>query len=674
MSCAPKASWRPIANASSSRPDRDGLAPRPAALAPIFLALSSLLGGATGAARAEPAPAAVKAAQEAAHRLHLADERAWQKLLFMADRVLSDSSFVTTRDFFNADPESGDWSPEAELDATIAALVAVPSATGEAADKTAFCRFPARRAWLAARLPALAAALPKLPCPALDEYMGRVGEESLSLVFSSYFANNPASLFGHSFLRLGKRPRPGEIHSEMLDDSINFQAYPDEDWPLLYPIRGVFGRFPGKFSIEPMFMKIQQYNNADSRDLWDYELAFDREDIRSLKRVIWELGFQEIPYYYFDQNCSLILLKLLEAAKPTLDLPPLHPWIIPSDTLRVVARSPGLVKDVKFKASALTRFHMRYQALSDDERAVVDTLVTRNDPALVDGELHFLQPQQVADVIDAAVEFIDFDERLAGSAVAEKRGALRRELLETRAKIRVAKREVPIPVNPALRPDVSGGTTRLVAAAGRGTESGGILQAEWRPALHDLAEPDLSYSEGLAITFFDTVLRYDTRSHKGFLERYDLFTVKSVPHLEAITSPFSWSVFLGADNIGSCADITLRCFDKHAGTGIGPLFDLGRGSLYGQMLGQIGSSGEPGLEAYAAFGPTVGVVWPLSPYLKLTTSVMRQRRFGEHRFTDDVTRAHFDAAWLASEAHQLRLSVERKPRETEVLASYYYEY
>jgi hypothetical protein len=497
--------------------------------APVLTLLTLLiltLGGAAGAARAASGPEAAKAAQAEAHRLQLADERAWQKLLFMADRVLGDTSFITTRSFFVADPEADDWSPAVELDAMIEALLAPPPDDPKQVDATPFCRFPARRAWLASRLPALAAALPGTTCPELDIFMERVGEESLSLVFSSYFANNPASLFGHSFLRLGKRPRPGQVHSEMLDDSLNFQAYPDEDWPLLYPIRGVFGRFPGRFSIEPMFMKIQQYNNADSRDLWDYELAFARDDIRALKRVIWELGDQEIPYYYFDQNCSLILLKLLEAAKPSLDLPPLHPWVIPSDTLRVVARSPGLVKEVRFKASALTRFQVRYRALGADERAVVDALVARNDPELVDGELHFLQPQQVADVIDATVEFIDFDERLAGSAVAEKRGALRRYLLETRAKIRVAKREVPVPLNPALRPDVSGGTTRLVASAGRGTRSGGILQAEWRPALHDLAEPDLSYSEGLAITFFDTVLRYDTLSRKAFIESYDAFTVR----------------------------------------------------------------------------------------------------------------------------------------------------
>jgi hypothetical protein len=147
-----------------------------------------------------------------------------------------------------------------------------------------------------------------------------------------------------------------------------------------------------------------------------------------------------------------------------------------------------------------------------------------------------------------------------------------------------------------------------------------------------------------------------------------------VPHLESITDPFSWSVFVGADNVGSCADVTLRCFDKHVGGGVGPLFDLGRGTLYGQLQGQAGSIGAEGLTAYASVGPTIGVVWPLTPQAKLSGWVGRQRRFGEHRFVDDVTRARFDAAWLLNEFHQVRLSAERKPLETEILASYYYAY
>src|SRR5690606_41368354 len=54
------------------------------------------------------------------------------------------------------------------------------------------------------------------------------------------------------------------------------------DNPLLYSLRGLLGGFPGRYQLVPYFLKVQEYNNAESRDLWTYELDFSPEQIRSL--------------------------------------------------------------------------------------------------------------------------------------------------------------------------------------------------------------------------------------------------------------------------------------------------------------------------------------------------------------------------------------------------------
>ena len=281
-----------------------------------------------------------------AESLKLADERGWETLLFLRERLFGGkTSMVDTPAFFLASETN--WTPAAELQATIAAMT-TPLAPGAQPDTQVVCRLPARFRWLSEHLPGFGAAVGKVDCPAFDTWRARLNTDGVSLVFSSYFADNPSSMFGHSFLRLHKRSEKGKVVSDFLDDTFNFMAYPTTDNPVYYVIDGLFGRFPGRFSMAAFYMKIQEYNNSDRRDLWEYRLAFDHDDLDRLQRVLWEMEPTAINYFYFDENCSLILLTVLEAAKPTLHLPPLHPWVIPSDSLRAVMRSPGLVSQVSF--------------------------------------------------------------------------------------------------------------------------------------------------------------------------------------------------------------------------------------------------------------------------------------------------------------------------------------
>ena len=88
----------------------------------------------------------------------------------------------------------------AELDATLVRLF--EPARPDAPDSHPQCRFPARLHWLRTRLGIDTATLPAQPCPRLEAWMAEINPAGVTLVFPSAYVNSPASMFGHTLLRI----------------------------------------------------------------------------------------------------------------------------------------------------------------------------------------------------------------------------------------------------------------------------------------------------------------------------------------------------------------------------------------------------------------------------------------------------------------------------------------
>jgi hypothetical protein len=636
-------------------------------LSSVILALGALVPLA-----AEAASAASLASD--AGRLGLGGELAWRRLLFYRPRLLGgETSMIDSPVFFQSPDGSRD--PQAELLATIAAMRRDPAEFADRNEHPA-CRFPARRRFLETRLPGFRASIPRSDCVDFDRWRAPIGKEGVSLVFSSYFANNPASMFGHSFLRL-HRSAPGGKDSSILDDTVNFMAYPFTANPVLYAINGLAGGFPGRFSMMPYYAKVQEYNNADSRDLWEYELAMTPAEIENLHEVIWEVGPPvEIDYYYFDENCSFVILMLVQAAMPDIDLTPPHAWVIPADTLRAVRLAPGVLRTVRYRPSSLSRFRAAYAALDGSPalQNLVDDIVGDNDPAAAAAGLLGLPELQQSRVIDAVVEYIDFDERVYADKGAVRYAELRQRLLRMRAQHKQAFAPVSVPVREVERPDVGPGTARLGAAAGAG-EKGGLLAVSWRSALHDLAAPDHGYPDSLAIGFFDINLRYDPAERRAAVERYELLTVRSVPNLEQVVRPWAWSLALGADDQPElCKRWSLGCMEKRLRGGFGPA--IGSGSVRGYLMatGGAGVSSEEQLGWHGVLGADAGVLAAFSPRLKLSLGVGQERLFAAAGRTYDRTKGTVELAWLFDADEELRGSVFWERERAEARLSWFHHY
>lgn len=580
-------------------------------------------------------------------------ERAWRKILLIPDLWYpSDRSIIDDPSAF-LDPD-GRKNPRSELLATLEALFD----TKREERLKIPCRYPARFHWLSKALSLDPAKIPEANCEALEKYLEFAADEGATLVFSNYYVDNPSSMFGHTFLRL---KRPGTNDQALLDDIVNFAAFMPAETEWLYPIKGLAGGYKGKFSIMPYYSKIEEYNNYESRDLWEYDLNLTSEEIRFLHFMLWELGPVYIDYYFLDDNCSYIMLALLEAARPRLSLTSnLNLYAVPADTLRKVADS-GLVSGVHYRPSSLSRFRSLYDRLDPTDQERVQRLVRQEADLGPDCEA-----ECQARVIDAAMEYIDFKERLAGSRLPEKFAELRGKLLSRRAKTGIRKDLSPPWKEYSSRPDLGHPANALGLSIGAGTDF--LAELRWRPALHELAANSIGYSDSMAVGFLENTWRYSENGKKVWFENLHAIEITSTPDQIPLIPSIGWHLDLAYERAPvawSRDEIGLSYIQG----GVGPsdfFFDQ-RLLLYSRVEAIIG-----GAERGGFIGPstTFGAMLKIGERSKLNLRSDLSRLY--FRKTDyDRIKHSLILSFFLSRKREMRLSAAAEQGKWESLVSSY---
>jgi hypothetical protein len=318
-------------------------------LTPTFVLLATLLlvvlaAGPAGAVEQADAAHLV----ERATALHLADRPEWLRLLHFVPTVLGRFESEVDGDDFFLSP-AGKRDAAAELAATLRAF-ALPVVPGHE-DEHALCRLPARRTWLDDELHFITVA-PR--CPALRRSFAGHPLAGASLVYATNSLRNPASTFGHTFLRLRVEAPDGTpaVERDRLDVGAEYRAVTTQQHPLAYALMAMGGLYSGKVEIIPYVDKLRAYNDAQGRDVWEYDLGLTPRELQMLAFHLWEIERTSLDYYYLRRNCSYETLVLLEAAAPRLDLlASVKLFVFPADTLRAVTEVPGLVRGVAYRPS-----------------------------------------------------------------------------------------------------------------------------------------------------------------------------------------------------------------------------------------------------------------------------------------------------------------------------------
>lgn len=490
-----------------------------------------------------------------AEQLELHEARLWRLLLHYRPNVWGGyTSEADDPGFFLA--PAGREDPRAELRATLAQFFS-DELVGRSR-QPAQCAFIARYRWLREQLEFDADRLPPQRCERFDNWYAELNPGGVTLIFPSAFLNNPASMFGHTLLRIDRKDQTEA--TRILAYTINYAADVPPDPGLAYAYRGIFGGYRGYFSTIPYYLKVQEYGDIENRDIWEYRLTFTERQLRWMLMHAWELGNAYFDYYFFKENCSYHLLSLLEVADPTLRLRDQFAlWTVPADTVRLLARQPGLVEEVIYRPARSTVIKRRRETLTPEEQQWLGHILASPEQARSEA-FHRFPIGRRALVLDIASDYLLYKGATSKDEREVSKEKNRTVLLE-RSKLRV--RSEPVQVEPVTTPPEQGhGTSRAGLGIGwRGDEV--FEQLTIRAAYHDLLDPDAGYTPDAQIELLSLSLRRHERREQVRVEALTLASVISLSPMDALFRAPSWKISAGLqtarrDRCGLCSEWNLN--------------------------------------------------------------------------------------------------------------------
>ncbi|SEL52763.1 DUF4105 domain-containing protein [Nitrosovibrio tenuis] len=479
--------------------------------------------------------------QQQAKQKNLGRERVWHLLLKYDKKPFGGTiSEADGMEFFNS--PQGKTDPEAELLATLTSFF-VPLSEIKEGKEHPQCNFPARFKWLNQQLAFDLHRLEIQACDRLDRWVKTLDPVGATLVFASYFMNNPASMFGHTLLRIDSR-RAGSGNN-LMNYGANYAAVPDTDNAFLYALKGLIGSFQGRFAIFPYYTKVQEYNNWESRDLWEYELKFTEDQLNTMVLHLWELGGTYFDYYYFQENCSYHVLSLLEVANPNLRLKDSFFFsVIPTDTVKIVMAQEGLVKEAVYRPAVLSQMNHKRLKMVDDEKRLLQSMV-KGELSLESNTFRGLSTRSQALVLNA---YMDYSQYQSMQETSDKEIKIPRSVLLARSRLQADDDGLGGITRFSSRPEHGHGTDRFLLGIGHNAREP-FLEFAYRPAYHDLMARDVGYDKNSEIIFMDFKLRYYLESQRVRLDQAKLLSITSLNPYDSLFAKSSWRVDVGIDTL-----------------------------------------------------------------------------------------------------------------------------
>lgn len=533
--------------------------------------------------------------QEALDR-RLADAPMWDVLGHYRQGLFGRVSLIDDPAFFFA--PDGKFNPQAELSATLAAFF---EPVGDSVTNHPACRYPARLAWLKEELDIDSAKLPLDPCPVVEDVYAFLQPKELTLVFPSAYMNSPASMFGHTLLVFD---RPDE--NRLLSRSVSYAARTDESIGPFFAFSGILGLYPGYFAIEPYYDKVEQYNDINRRDIWEYRLDFTPDEVRMIFLHTWELQRTFARYFFFDENCAYMLYSLYDAGRPELNLRrDKGLYVIPIDTVKSVV-DLGLVTDIAYRPSKVSRIKGLAAHLSPREQDIALGLATgRIEADALEDPVPDETTRKVVLDIGAMLTQLRFAE-----GALDKQAYTRQyfALLRTRSKLGPLPDDA-FPIPTPRRPD-EGHPSSLIALGGGWERAEPFVSLRFRPAYHELLDNDTGYDRGAQILFMNAVGRWYPERDKLQLQHADLVSVESIAPRDRFFQPYSWKVRTGLTQHPRRPGQDAPVYFLNTGSGLAWENRLLPGLVFGMVeaRGQLGSQ-HP--DDYAA-GGGISAGWMVS--------------------------------------------------------------
>ena len=372
------------------------------------------------------------------------------------------------------------------------------------------CRFPARYyVWSKGEK------APENFCPALAVFLSEFDVQNVALVFSSYYAQNAASLFGHTFLRFTRLDNKGQ---ELLDWGISYSANMKNINTLSMIYKSFFSSFQGSLEVMPYYYKVREYNDFEFRPLWSYSLKVSGSEVKFLLYHLWELSQLDIPYQYLTHNCSSLILDVLNILKPQSNFRDgLAFYHIPIDTIKVLKKEGLLKQEVQYRASLMQEWESKFRALTIQEQKIFRQFShTLDDRELTSERL-----------IDTALDYYDFKygkQLVSKDSQWSELQKQKNDLLIKRSKLSKTRYE-PIK-SPEISPDNVHPTRRISMGILRDDLDKKLLTISYRFAYHDPMDPIEGMTSRMKINFLQPEVVLDDHMNLR-LQKIELLDIAS---------------------------------------------------------------------------------------------------------------------------------------------------
>lgn len=569
---------------------------------------------------------------EKAKSLQLWTDPKWIKLGHYEKGLFGINSSFRGQLFLN--PE-GHNSPEKELLTTIEALFSDAKELSEKLYRHPQCQFLARRKWLINKLSIVNEDV--LSCPERVQWKKQLGATRVSVIFASADLSNPASSFGHTFIKL-INPENAK-NKDLIDYGVNYAADANPNDGIFYALRGLFGGYHGVFTMLPYHQKIREYINLEGRDITEYTLNFTPEEVEELIDHLVELEKSSAPYYFASDNCSYKILYVLDVIRPELELSEKLPaWVIPVDTIKAITRKNNLVSERRFKKSLNTEYLEGFAKLNRLQKKALDQAV-KNLKLANDYEL---SAKEKAEVYETGMKYFAVVNYRTGENTEEKKYQLSsaRALLGPHT-------PPPSVVNPYFA-DGGHDSSAFYFGAGQLSDQLNNLNytlVKFRTAFHDLEQSDIGMVPMSLNNAGVIDIRYFAETKNLSLYRFTVINLVNTVPITQLDNNISWRARIEV----------LDSFRPDIEYSVGASFDLGilRQSrisyfLTGRYLKEIGRhSGQIGPNILFITKPTkkLGISFDFS-YLAQnnTTPLLRT----QSKLNYEI-KQNFDLQLMASE-------------------------
>lgn len=438
----------------------------------------------------------------------------WAKLLHFRNGV----SEIDSDNFFIS--KDGKKDLKKELFETIQSL--------QNGQNNVLCRFPLRVEWLKQNIPSLEKTIIYYFCEELDKYISLLDAKYVTMVFPTAHINSPASMYGHTFLRLGSNKQ-----TPLISNAINYAAVTNETNGFIFAYKGLFGHYEGRYSILPYYEKIKEYNNLEQRDIWEYDLDLNQEEINRLVLHTFELKDSYSDYFFFKENCSYNILWLLEIARPSLDLVSNFDFkTVPLDSIKILQKY-DLIENTNFRYSSMRKMkHILNEEIENkkylkefvnEDKPLNESLSTKDKISYLDFKISYLQYQRSNNEYDK-------DEYL-------KRYL---QLLKQRSSFKeVSNYEIETPFDPLYSHDS--------ARVSFFYDSNDSFELSAKPVYNDMYDITDGYLQGAYIDFFELNLKKQKEDDLK-LDRFTLLKIKSLAPRDMFFKPISWGIDLGYEH------------------------------------------------------------------------------------------------------------------------------